>query len=152
MPPSTRPTPPAVKGMMVKSASPSAMKSATLTMHRNHRRQIQVHNRVAIQDQKRLTSEIIAQDDQRTTGAEQSRLWRVRNRKAERLAAAERRFDLICEMMHVDGDLANARVAKQEKRIVNQRPAADFDQRLWNRIGNRPQAFAVASRQHQRFH
>ena len=55
-------------------------------------------------------------------------------------AAGEMRFDLIGQMMHVDDRRADSGLRKTVEQMVDHRFAADFDERLRDRLRQRPHA------------
>src|SRR5437899_13082898 len=72
---------------------------AAFPMNRNHCRQIQVHDRVAIQNEKWFACKVASQWKQRTARAPQNWLWQIRYCEAQLMTRAKRFFDLPGKMV-----------------------------------------------------
>ena len=83
-------------------------------------------------------------------GLERLALIRVRDRHAMARAVAEPCADLLAVPREVHDELADARVREPLHMVLDQRAAADLEQRLRRRVGQRPQALAAAGREQQR--
>ena len=84
--------------------------------------------------------------DHAAAGVEQVRAL-VGNDDARLAPAGDMVLDLVGEMMDVDDRSLDAGRGQAVEHIVEQRLAADRDQRLGRAIGERPHAHAVAGRQ-----
>ena len=94
----------------------------------------------------------LAQSVERAAGAEQNRLGRIRDAKSELRSVAESALNYGRQMMDVDRDLGDAGAPEHRERIVDQRPAAELEHRLWRHVSQRAKPLAHPGREHQRLH
>ena len=74
----------------------------------------------------------------------------VGNDDPGRAVIGEMRFDLISQMMHVDDRRADSGERKTIEKMIDHRLAADLDERLGDRLRQRPHPHAAPRRKNHR--
>ncbi len=117
---------------------------APLAMERQHARQVDRRHQIAIEHQQRVLRQL-RQQRQGSAGAERGVLAQVLDAAAEARPITEVIFDHLPEIADAEEDPPHAMADQQLYQVLEDRPVADRQHRLGDRLGQLAEALALAA-------
>jgi LPS-assembly protein len=115
--------------------------------------EIEVGKHIGIHEHERLGTEQWQRVDDPAAGFERDIAFvAVSNRETKALAITEALADLSAAEREIDDDVAYACVPEPHEMVLDQRTAADVDQRFRQTLGQRTHSFATTGGEQHRFH
>jgi hypothetical protein len=128
------------------------MREALAERHGGERREIDLAVDVGIDEQERRLAQQGECAGNAACRLERLRFVRIAERRAEASAVAQPLDDRLGEMRYVEHDLLEAGRDEALEMPDDERLAADFDERLRDAVGKRPQPLAAACREQHGLH